>query len=492
MKLYGAFTKVEKQPDGTLIVEGIASSDTVDSQGETVRPSAIQKAIPGYLRADGSGPLREMHQPIAAGKTTAIDVQPDGKTYIVTKVVDPNTILKVTEKVLQGFSIGGHVPPGGRNKENPKVIESIVLTEISLVDRPANPDAVVTVVKLDEPGTTKADPPAPAPGQESNPTNAGGAVQPGSNQPSAAGSTPAPPSPPAIAPVTPGTAVPPAAPPTAPAPAPPTPAEQPPTTVVPPPNSPAVPSPVPGAPATSTPPPKSPTPPARPKKLAKGMYTISWAAEVISGLSSLVSDVTWETNFEGDGSTIPARLKALCTELVGIFQDLVEEETAELVATMPDAEPPVVIAAAEKAGTLRKSERLATIVREFVAASRSGKALDRKAELRAAVAKAIDELRDAELPASELQKRTDAAEAATKAAGDALKKVLVERDELKKQLEAANVKLAQKGALKVVAVEKKDDGRTTADEDLEKLPPEEQIKKIHAQGGVPYGRAPLR
>lgn len=147
-RLYGTIEKVTEESDGTLRVEGICSSEIQDVQGETVTASAMEKAIPGYLRKDGTGPLREMHQPIAAGKTTAIDVQPDGKTYVVTKVVDKGAVQKVKEKVLQGFSIGGHVPPGGRNKDNPKIIDSIVLSEISLVDRPANPDAVFTLVKL--------------------------------------------------------------------------------------------------------------------------------------------------------------------------------------------------------------------------------------------------------------------------------------------------------------------------------------------------------
>jgi len=480
-RLFGAFTKVEEQPDGTLIVEGIASSEVRDSQGERVKASAISKAIPGYLRSDGSGPLREMHQPIAAGKTTAIDVQPDGRTYIVTKVVDASTVLKVKEKVLQGFSIGGHVPPGGRNKDDPKVIENLVLTEISLVDRPANPEAVVSLVKLDEAGVTKAAPPAP--GQDSKSTNAGGAVQPGPNQPAAAGSTPAPPTPPS------GKTEPPTAPSPVQSPPPPTPKEQPPTTIVPPPSSPTAPSPVPGAPATT--PAAQPAKPA--KKIAKGMYSVSWAAEVISGLSALISDVTWEASFEGDGSTVPARLKAVCTELVAIFQDLVAEETAELLAGMPDAEEPVMLEAVGKPGALKKSERLAAIVRGFVSAA---KGEERQAAIKGSVAEltkklealVTDELRKSDDPAGELKIAHDAAAKA----GEALKKVLVERDSLKKQLEdvtgklaKANAQLATKGALKVVAVEKGNDGKLPAGDDEKAEDPIEMVKKIHAEGGIP-------
>ena len=36
LRLFGTFSKVTKQDDGSLIVEGIASSETVDSDGEVV------------------------------------------------------------------------------------------------------------------------------------------------------------------------------------------------------------------------------------------------------------------------------------------------------------------------------------------------------------------------------------------------------------------------------------------------------------------------
>jgi hypothetical protein len=57
--------------------------------------------------------LREMHQPLAAGKTIAADVAEDGCTYITAKVVDPVAIKKVKEGVYAGFSIGGTSPRAG-------------------------------------------------------------------------------------------------------------------------------------------------------------------------------------------------------------------------------------------------------------------------------------------------------------------------------------------------------------------------------------------
>ncbi len=147
IRLYGAFTKVEEQPDGTLYVEGVASSEAVDADGETIRASAIKDAIPDYMKFNGTGPLREMHQLKAAGRTLSADVGKDGKTRIGAKVVDPVAVTKVREGVYVGFSVGGKVVK--RNSDDPTVIEEMTLTEISLVDRPANPDAVIQLWKAD-------------------------------------------------------------------------------------------------------------------------------------------------------------------------------------------------------------------------------------------------------------------------------------------------------------------------------------------------------
>jgi phage head maturation protease len=125
-----------------------------------VKASAIAAALPEYMKFPA---LREMHQPLAAGKTIAADVAEDGKTYITAKVVDPVAIKKVKEGVYAGFSIGGNVPPGGRSKDNPKIIEQIKLVEISLVDRPANPEAVFTLVKIEAEARRPSRPRLPRP-----------------------------------------------------------------------------------------------------------------------------------------------------------------------------------------------------------------------------------------------------------------------------------------------------------------------------------------
>src|SRR5437660_12007421 len=137
MRLYGAIQKVEPQDDGTVRVHGIATAESVDDQGEVVSADAIRAALPGYMRFPA---LREMHQLSAAGTTLDAEVGDDGVTRIVAHVVDPIAVAKVKNQVYRGFSIGGRVTE--RDAGNPKAITGLVLTEISLVDRPANPEAV--------------------------------------------------------------------------------------------------------------------------------------------------------------------------------------------------------------------------------------------------------------------------------------------------------------------------------------------------------------
>ncbi len=145
MKLFGNISKVNENDDGTLTVSGIASSESVDSDGEIILADAIKNSIPDYMKF---GALREMHQQIAAGTTLSMKVSDDGKTEIEALVVDPVSVKKVLSGVLKGFSIGGKVLSRNATKRN--IIESLKLTEVSLVDRPANPDAMIALYKADD------------------------------------------------------------------------------------------------------------------------------------------------------------------------------------------------------------------------------------------------------------------------------------------------------------------------------------------------------
>lgn len=144
-KLYAEIAKMEAQDDGTVKVWGYASSETVDSDGETVTAEAMKAAIPDYMKF---GAVREMHGKSAAGTAIEIKVEDDGRTFFGAHIVDPTAVLKVKSGVYKGFSIGGSVTQ--RDELNKSIISGIKLSEISLVDRPANPEAVFTMIKMDD------------------------------------------------------------------------------------------------------------------------------------------------------------------------------------------------------------------------------------------------------------------------------------------------------------------------------------------------------
>lgn len=142
-RFYGEIAKTEQLNDGSLKVYGYASAETPDSDGETVTAEAMKAAIPDYMRF---GAVREMHNPkTAAGTALEIRVEDDGRTWFGAHIVDADAVKKVQAGVYKGFSIGGSVT--ARDELNKTVITGLKLLEISLVDRPANPEAVLTCYK---------------------------------------------------------------------------------------------------------------------------------------------------------------------------------------------------------------------------------------------------------------------------------------------------------------------------------------------------------
>ena len=141
-RLYASIEKVEDQDDGTVKVWGYASTGDQDSDGETVTPDAMKAALPDYMKF---GAVREMHQSTAAGTAIEAEVQDTGKTWFGAHIVDPVAVKKVHTGVYKGFSIGGKVTE--RDTADKKIIKGLNLIEVSLVDRPANPNAVFTMYK---------------------------------------------------------------------------------------------------------------------------------------------------------------------------------------------------------------------------------------------------------------------------------------------------------------------------------------------------------
>ncbi len=146
------------------LVSGFASLDNEDQQGDVVETSASREAFTEFR-----GNIREMHQPIAVGKMINFveDKFFDEATqkfytgiWVTVKVSKgaQDTWEKVLDGTLSGFSIGGavlesepRVIKSADKMKSVNVIKKYKLTELSLVDSPANQFAnVFSITKANE------------------------------------------------------------------------------------------------------------------------------------------------------------------------------------------------------------------------------------------------------------------------------------------------------------------------------------------------------
>lgn len=139
------YVEFEKRDEEKRMVYGYASTEALDSQNEVVTKEAISGSLADYMKF---GNVREMHQPSAVGKTLKTEMDDKG-LWIGVKVVDDNAWKKVKEGVYNGFSIGG-IATMKEDKGDYNVVTGLKLKEISLVDRPANQEAVFEMIKVDD------------------------------------------------------------------------------------------------------------------------------------------------------------------------------------------------------------------------------------------------------------------------------------------------------------------------------------------------------
>lgn len=138
-KFFLPLSKVKKEEDGSRTVSGYATTETLDLDGEIVTMKAVKNALPAYMKWRN---IRQMHQPIAVGVAKEAEFDDDG-LFLTSKIIDANCIKLLDGDVLKGYSIGGRKLAKVGNK-----ITEIELVEISLVDRPANPDCRIEVRKV--------------------------------------------------------------------------------------------------------------------------------------------------------------------------------------------------------------------------------------------------------------------------------------------------------------------------------------------------------
>lgn len=140
MKPFRVFVPITRIDDSERVVEGYCYCNEEVGDGVRLTRSAMERAAKGYMEFPA---VREMHQPLAAGRAQAVEFDRKG-AYIRAKIVDDQAWRKVKDRVYRGFSVGirARVMRGNR-------IESCDWIENSLVDRPADPDAVFTLARAE-------------------------------------------------------------------------------------------------------------------------------------------------------------------------------------------------------------------------------------------------------------------------------------------------------------------------------------------------------
>lgn len=142
------YSEISKTDDEQRLVYGYASTEALDSHGEIISKDAIGGALDDYMKFAN---IREMHKASAVGVTEQAQLDEKG-LYIVAKVVDDAAWAKVKAGVYKGFSIGGKLV-----EKVGDTITKMKLTEISLVDRPACPEAMIEVFKLEDEHETQVE-----------------------------------------------------------------------------------------------------------------------------------------------------------------------------------------------------------------------------------------------------------------------------------------------------------------------------------------------
>jgi hypothetical protein len=212
--------------------------------------------------------------------------------------------------------------------------------------------------------------------------------------------------------------------------------------------------------------------------LAKGMWSLSSFADLLQTVAYMAQDAEWEKEWERDGSTVPADLRAWLQMGVELFKKMSEEETAELIASvMPPAAADVTVLALAASGDLAKQ------------GARNSKADQQKIQTVHDHAVSLGAACDAEKAAEsgDLQKRADAAIEQVTTLEKSVSDLTAAREALTKRvkdLEAMPVD--GKGVVRHVTVAKTDDASALAKTEVPTADPTNPLgvmKAVHATGG---------
>lgn len=137
--------KIKHLEDGSLEFEAMASTDDVDEGNDVVEPEAFRSSLAAFMLW---GTLLFNHDffGMLIGQITEATIVSNG--LHVKGVVDPTTlgkdvILLMLKKRLKAMSIGFFIKSRTDKDDGGRIIHDLELIEISIVNRPMNPHALI-------------------------------------------------------------------------------------------------------------------------------------------------------------------------------------------------------------------------------------------------------------------------------------------------------------------------------------------------------------
>lgn len=149
-------TKFEETPDGNLYVYGKATDGSVDSDEQIVDTDWSPKAIADWLASGANVRVQHNAQRDPAGVGVEVNTGSDGATWVKSLVVEPTAKTLVRHKALRAYSVGIARPKIVRDAvaRGGRIVDGEIV-EISLVDRPANKNCGIELVKADKDGNAE-------------------------------------------------------------------------------------------------------------------------------------------------------------------------------------------------------------------------------------------------------------------------------------------------------------------------------------------------
>jgi len=233
----------------------------------------------------------------------------------------------------------------------------------------------------------------------------------------------------------------------------------------------------------------------------KGLYGVSRFAELLASLGYQAQDASYEAQYEGDDSPLPAQMRAWLASGAEILKAMTEEETSELLASLAPPDPAPVVEIVALADTKPGEDAVEKKGAKFSAATKA-----KLAQAHDHIQKAADCMKDSGYDDSDkADGAVEGEDTVAKVAGleDSVTKISAERDALKDTVTKLQTEATQheaaldlivknmkaKGFLVMPEKGKEGDVAKAAGVEAEPTDPMDVIKKVFASGPTIHPRA---